>query len=154
ISAVAVGVDAVREAARTPINCDRGRARSPETAGRAGRRYAAATQPCSGGGLVTLGGPWVDEEAVVEAVDHQASGVTQYHCPRAGGQGWAPEPLVGHGSPLIARRRHNGVTHNCVDLVVLRQRSVERDAGAEWLGRLLACGRKGRRRAGAATPRP
>src|SRR5262245_23712185 len=104
--------------------------------------------------MITLRSPWVDEAAVVKAVDHQASGVTQHHVPRAGGQCWAPEPVVGHWSPLIARRRHNGVTDNRVDLMVLRQRSVERDAGAEWLDRFVARVRKGRRRLEADTSTP
>src|ERR1039457_4625236 len=80
IVAVAVGVGAVREAAHAPMGRAGGRSGRPAeataetTAARAGRRHAAATLPCSGGSLVTLGGPWVDKEAVVEAVDHQARG--------------------------------------------------------------------------------
>ena len=116
------------------------------TAARAGRRHAAATLPCSGGGLVTLGGPWVDEAAVVEAVDDQASGVTQHHVAGAGGEGGAPEPLVGRRSPLVARGRDRGVTHNRVDRVVPGQGAVERDAGAERLDGLVARVGKGRRR--------
>ena len=70
---------AVREAARARIGCVAGQSSRPEATDRARRSHAAATLPCSGGGLVTLGGPWVDEAAVVEAVDDQASGVTQHH---------------------------------------------------------------------------
>ena len=56
-----------------------GRSGRPEATGRAGRRHVAATLLRSGGGLVTLGGPWIDEAAVVEAVDDQAGGVAQHH---------------------------------------------------------------------------
>src|ERR1019366_4653619 len=96
--------------------------------------------------MVTLRGPWVDEAAVVEAVDDQASGVTQHHAAGEGGEGGAPEPLVGRRRPLVARRRDLGVTHNGVDRVVLRQGAVERDAGAERLDGLVARVGKGRLR--------
>ena len=78
-------------------------AAGPKPPAAAGRRHAAATLPCSGGGLVTLGGPWVDEAAVVEAVDDQAGGVTQHHVAGGWGRGrgprttgWAP---ASPGSP-------------------------------------------------------
>ena len=68
----------------------------------AGRRHAAATLPGAGCGLVTLGGPRIDEAAVVEAVDDQAGGVTQHHVAGVG-EGGTAEPLVGRwrcpGSP-------------------------------------------------------
>src|ERR1019366_9168939 len=109
-------------------------------------RHAAATLPGSRCGLVPLGGPWVDEAAVVEAVDDQARGVTQHHVAGAGGEGGATEPLVGRRRPLVARGRDPGVTHNRVDRVIVGQGAVERDAGAERLDGLVARVGKGRRR--------
>jgi len=81
--------------------------------------------------MVPLGGPWVDEQSVVEAVDDQASGVSQHHGAGAVGESWPSEPLVGRRRPLVARVRHRGVTHHCVDRVGSDQGFVERDAGAE-----------------------
>ena len=96
--------------------------------------------------MVTLGGPRIDEEAVVEAVDDQAGGVAQHHAAGGGREGGAAEPLVGRRSPLIARGRDRGVAHDRVDRVVLRQRAVERDAGAERQDGLVARVGNGRRR--------
>ena len=67
---------------------------------RAGRRHVAAALLRSGGGLVTLGGPWVDEAAVVEAVDNQASGVTQHHAALFDGDGAAEEGTLVASSGL------------------------------------------------------
>ena len=58
----------------------------------------------------------------------------------------ASEPLVGFRRPLVARGRDRGVTHHRVDRVVVGQRAVERDAGAERLDGLVARVGKGRRR--------
>ena len=45
--------------------------------------------------MVTLGGPRVNEDAVIEAVDDEASGVAQHHAAGARGEGGSPEPQVG-----------------------------------------------------------
>jgi hypothetical protein len=145
---------AVREAARAPDWCAGGR--GSRSRGRAGRRHVAATLPRSGGGLVTLGGPWVDEAAVVEAVDDQAGGVPQHHAAGGDGDGAAEDKgaLVARGlrttgwarRSLVARGRDRGVAHNRVDRVAVGQGAVERDAGAERLDGLVAGVGKGRRR--------
>ena len=88
--------------------------------------------------MVTLRRPWVDEEAVVEAVDDQASGVAQHYVAGAGREGWASEPLVGRRRPLIACRRDRSITHNRVDRVVADQRAIECYAGAERLHGFVA----------------
>ncbi len=62
------------------------------------------------------------------------------------GEGGAPEPLVGLRRPLVACGRDLFVTHNRVDLVVVGQGFVERDAGAERQDGLVARVGKGRRR--------
>src|SRR5215470_2775909 len=82
IGAVAVGVIAVGQADVAP----------PGTAARDGRRREAAAPACSGGALVALGGPRIDQASVVEAVSHVALGVAQHHVAGAGGGGGAAEP--------------------------------------------------------------
>jgi hypothetical protein len=93
---------------------------------------------CSGNGLVTLGGPWINKAPVVEAVDNQASDITQHHVTGAAGEGRSPEPLVGFLRPLIACGRNLGVMHNRVDRVVFDQWAVEHDTGAERLNGFVA----------------
>ena len=114
------------------------------------RTHAATTLPGSGSGLITLGGPRVDEAAIVEAVGDQTRGVTQNHTAAGAGERRAPEPLVGRRHPLIARGRNRGVTHgstdNCVNRVLFDQWSIQRDASAERLDGLVARMGKGRRR--------
>jgi hypothetical protein len=63
IGAVAVGVCAVREAARAGID-GAGRSFRPEALGRAGQCHAAAALVQPGDGLVALGGPRIDEAAL------------------------------------------------------------------------------------------
>ncbi len=79
IGAVAGGVSAVREAARALIGFAHGGSEGPKAAGGTGRNHVASTLLSSGDGLVSLSGPWVDEAAVVEAVDDKARGVTKDH---------------------------------------------------------------------------
>src|SRR5262245_48175843 len=106
IAAVAVTVGAVREASRAPRGRSGARtAASWATTARTWRRHAAATFPCSGRSLVTFGGPWIDKQTVVEAVNDQAGSVTQDHRAGARREGGAAEPLVGLCSPLVARGR-------------------------------------------------
>ena len=69
------------------------------TTARAGRRRAAATLPCAGVGLVTLGSPWVNEAAVVEAVHDQAGGVAQHHVAGAWQRAGPPNHWLGAGGP-------------------------------------------------------
>src|SRR5262249_13613018 len=108
------------------------------TANRPGRRHTTATFPRSGPGLVTLRRPRIDEQAVVETVDDEASGVTQDHGAGGAGEQRPAEPLVGRWSALVARCGHAGVPHDGVNRVVLGQRAIERDAGAERLNGLVA----------------
>src|SRR5438552_19200339 len=94
--------------------------------------------------MVTLGGPWIDETAVIEAVDDQAGGVTQHHVACVVGKHGAAEPLIGRRSSLIASSRDDGVAHNRVDHVIPDQGFVESDAGAERLNGFIARVRKSR----------
>ena len=86
VIAVAVGVATVGEASRAPVRVD-GRTATPAEAppgARAGRGHEAAALPRSGDGLIPLGHPRVDESAIVQALDDQASGIAQHHAAGAG----------------------------------------------------------------------
>jgi hypothetical protein len=97
--------------------------------------------------LITLGGPRVNEAAVVKAINNVASGVPQYHAAfPTGGKFRAAEPLVGYRRPMVAGGRDRSVTHNCVDGVVFGQGPRERDPGAERLDWFVARVSKGCRR--------
>src|SRR5262249_60076226 len=102
------------------------------------RRDTAATFPRSRSRLVPLGGPWIDEETVVETVDHQASGVAQHHGAGGSRKRGTAEPLVGRRRSLVARGRDGRVTYHHIDRMIPRERTVERDARAERLDRLPA----------------
>ena len=79
-------------------------------------------------GLISLGGPRIDEAAVVEAVDDEACGVAQHHAARARRERRAAEPLVGRRRALVARGRRRGVAHDASIAVLAGERRVERDA--------------------------
>ena len=67
--------------------------------------------------------------------------------PALGERAGPPNHWLGVGRPLIARGRDCGVTHYRVDGVVIGQRAIDRDAGAERLHGLVAdMGEDGRRR--------
>lgn len=106
--------------------------------------------------MIALGGPWVGEGAIIEAVGNQSRGVPQHQAALfdgdgpaelrgGGGQLRSTEPLVGQRSPLVARSLHGVVAHRRVDRVAVGQWIVERDSGAEGLDRLVAEMSKGRR---------
>src|SRR5262249_23736892 len=76
MAAVAVGVVAIRQAEVAPV----------DAIGRDWPRREAASLPRSGRALVTLGGRWVDDASVVEAVSYQAPRVAQHHAAGARGE--------------------------------------------------------------------
>src|ERR1051325_7930655 len=54
--------------------------------------------------------------------------------------------MVGRRGPLVACGGDDGIAHSRVNVMILAKRSVERDAGAERLHRLIARMRESRRR--------
>src|ERR1700759_4085361 len=57
---------------------------------------------------------------------------------RLGRQFRSPKPLVGNRRALVSRSLDGGIPDNAVDPVIVSQWSVECDAGAKRLDRLLA----------------
>ena len=156
VVAVAIGVGAIGKTARAGIG-SRGCNAAPEVHRRARCRRMTATLLGSGSCLVALGSPRVDQAAVIEAVDDQAGGIAQHHAALSEGNGafkernvrgelGAAKPLVGFRRALVAGRLDGGIMHHCVDRVLLCERTVERDTGAQRLDRLVARVGKGGRR--------
>src|SRR5581483_4721444 len=84
IGAVAVGVGAVGQADVAPSGA----------AGQDRRGCEAAALSRARCALVTLGGPWVDQLTVVQAVGHQPAGIPQHDAAGAAREGGPPEPLA------------------------------------------------------------
>src|SRR5690348_9972751 len=120
VVAVAVAIRAIWKAARALIDRARNRRKA---ARRTRRRYVAATLIKTGTALVALRGPWVEQTSIVEAVDKQASAVSEHNaalserdCPA---EEWNVACELGTSEPLIRCRRalvagsgDYGVTHN------------------------------------------
>ena len=79
--------------------------------------------------MVPFSRPWIDEAAVVEAVDNHARCVPQHHAALFDGDGateerrigdkfWTAEPLVGRLRPLIAGGGDRCVSHNGIDFMI------------------------------------
>jgi hypothetical protein len=90
---------------------------------------APATLLFTGGGLISLCGPWVDYSAVIQAVDNQARRIAQHdvafsvghvESPEsnvARGELRATEPLIWFRTLLVARRLNRGIPHHRVNRV-------------------------------------
>src|SRR6185437_1103949 len=156
VIAVAISVCAVRKTASALIGS--GICSLPEARCRTRRRRMTSTLFWAGFSLVTFGGPWINEASVVKTVNNQARSITQRHGALLDrdvkssekndvrGEFRSPIPLVGFGRSLITRGFYRSISHNCVVLVVFRQGTVEFNASAKRLNRLVTRMRKGGRR--------
>src|SRR5262249_28860914 len=82
--------------------------------------------------------PWVGEQAVVETVGDQTSGIAQHHVAGAGRERGAAEPLVRRRRPLVASGGDCGVMDNGIDRVISRKCAVEFNSSAKRLDGFVA----------------
>src|SRR4029079_1566083 len=110
------------------------RTATPAATTSAGRRHAAPV--AWGQALVPFGRPWIDDATIIEGVHNPSGGGSQRHAAVIAECGTS-EPLVRRRTPLVTRGRDLVITHHCIDLMIVSQRAIERDAGSQRQERLI-----------------